>query len=205
MTLNTPNLPDSLPRPKLSYSDFHIRTIERLHDIVMGELFVHQGFEHYEQLLRDIIDLCANINMQGALSHDALDTYRKVYNNEVSRRFFGTIAMNMEYYLKATWKDYDPVTEFTRRVVSSIMLDASAFSPPSEIEPALGSVRIESDQAHGFNNPVDFWFICFIAFRMTVGETQVYPYLRQQLQLLIDDEKPGRPVPEKKTTFRGNS
>lgn len=191
-----PPTPHPAPGTKITPAEFHQAVISRLHDVVMGELFIHQGYEYYEEMLLKICDLSAGVNMQGALSPEALHKYKEHYNDDTMRRFFGTVAMNMEYYLRANYGGMDAKKKFIGNVVGSIMLDQSETTSPSETEIALLSPRIETNEAHGFENPVDFWIICFIAFRMTVGETQVYPFIRQQYDLASKGRPPAPRGPQ---------
>lgn len=160
----------------------------------MGELFVHKGFAHYPEMLEKLADSFSQLNMQGAFSAEAIASFASMYNDQNLRTFWGTIAINMEYQLRSEFGPLDPIAKFINCVVSTIHLTPESVQVSSALDVSLAQPRLVTGASHGFENPVDFWIICWLAFRMTVGSSEVYPYFRQECALANPEKKPGKPI-----------
>lgn len=193
---NLPQLGQKPPLPevvKITQGEFHEAAIQKLHSIIMGELFVHGGYLHYADLVEKICDLFSQINTQGVLSAESLERLLGDYNDEFIRSFWGSVAMNMEYQLTVGFPGNEPLKHFINGVVRTFGVTAADLDQPSETEVALAHHRLITEKSHTFNNPVDFWIICLIAFRMTVGSSQVFPFIRSEYTRLKLAERPKRP------------
>lgn len=163
--------------------------IAQLHKIINNEYYIQNALlNKYEESTQTLIKLVANINTQGISSKEIFDEFHRLYATEDFRRIWGSISMNFEHWLKTRPRsaatDLDPFRRFILTVVESVSVSSQVADTASETPNQLVSTRVDFTARNGvtFSNPVDFWIVCLIAFRLTLEQSELF---KQEISKVI--------------------